>query len=311
MNFIIMGISEFAIHCTQALIDSGANILAFISKPESSRPNNPVSFSAFLKEKNIPYHKITDINTDEGIQLLRKYKPDYIFGALTNILKESVLEIPRYYCIGTHPTDLPFNRGRHPLHWLISMGIKESKLSFFILDEGIDTGNILAQTPYKISSSDDIGDVINNMNKAAYLGMRDVYKKLFSNPKDPGVIQDSSKINYWRKRTPHDVTIDLRMSANLITRIVRSFTLPYPCAILIYKNYKIKIKKAKISKTKLDADELQRIEPGRIISVDEKILIVKVDDKIIELECVGRIPAELLLEKYIHPPSKYFSDQTI
>ena len=65
MNFIIMGISEFAIHCTQALIDSGANILAFISKPESSRPNNPVSFSAFLKEKNIPYHKITDINTDE------------------------------------------------------------------------------------------------------------------------------------------------------------------------------------------------------------------------------------------------------
>ena len=129
MKFVIMGISELAIACTQALIDSGVEICAFISMPKKSRPNNPVDFSSFAGEKNIPYYEIDDINCSEGIKIISKYKPDYIFGALTKILKKDVLNIPKNYCIGSHPTDLPFNRGRHPLHWLISMGIKESKLS--------------------------------------------------------------------------------------------------------------------------------------------------------------------------------------
>ena len=78
MNFIILGISEFAIHCTQALIDSGANILAFISMPESSRPNNPVDFSSFVGENNIPYYELDDINCSEGIKILIFLRLDYI-----------------------------------------------------------------------------------------------------------------------------------------------------------------------------------------------------------------------------------------
>ena len=85
MKFVIMGISELAIACTQALIDSGVEICAFISMPKKSRPNNPVDFSIFVGEKNIPYYEIDDINCSEGIKIISKYKPDYIFGALTKI----------------------------------------------------------------------------------------------------------------------------------------------------------------------------------------------------------------------------------
>ena len=311
MKFIVIGISELAIYCAQALLDSGAEICALISMPEKSRPNNPADFSSFVAKNNITYHELENINSSEGIKLLREYKPDYIFGALNEILTNEVLEIPNRYCIGAHPTDLPFNRGRHPLHWLISMGITESKLSFFIVDEGIDTGNILIQIPFKISSSDAINDAVNNMNKSAYAGMKKVCNKLLSDPSYRGYKQDNSRANYWRKRTPHDVTLDLRMPADLITRIVRSFTIPYPCANLIYKKNIIKIKKAKIVTTNVRVEELQRIEPGRIISADEKTMIVKVDDEIIELVCLDQIPEELLSAKYIHPPSKYVNECNI
>lgn len=58
-------------------------------------------------------------------------------------------------------------------------------------------------------------------------------------------------------------------------------------------------------------EQLQRIEPGRIISVDNKTIQVKVDDGIIKLECLNKIPEELLIAKYIHPPSKYISKYNI
>ena len=66
------------------------------------------------------------------------------------------------------------------------------------------------------------------------------------------------------------------MPADLIIRIVRSFTLPYPCANLIWKKHTIKIEKAKVVNTTLNAKELKRIEPGKIISAEEKRLIVNV-----------------------------------
>ena len=72
--------------------------------------------------------------------------------------------MPNNFSIGTHPTALPFNRGRHPLHWVIDLGISETKLSFFKMDEGVDTGNIILQCPFQIDEGDEIEDVNSKMN---------------------------------------------------------------------------------------------------------------------------------------------------
>ena len=132
------------------------------------------------------------------------------------------------------------------------------------------------------------------------------------NTPSPSVkIQNHKLANYWRKRTSHDVTLDLRMPADLIIRIVRSFTLPYPCANLIWKKHTIKIEKAKVVKTALLGEELKRIEPGKIISAEDNTINIKVDDEIIELVSIDPIPNELLSVKYIHPPSLYINKYNI
>lgn len=94
-------------------------------------------------------------------------------------------------------------------------------------------------------------------------------------------------------------------------RIVRSFTLPYPCAILIFENHVIKIKEVTLMKTEKCCEELQRIEPGRIISIDCNKITAKAEDKIIELLSVDPIPKEMTTVKYIHPPSKYIVQHDI
>ena len=101
------------------------------------------------------------------------------------------------------------------------------------------------------------------------------------------------------------------MPADLIIRIVRSFTLPYPCANLIFREHIIKIEKAKVVNTTLKAKELKRIEPGKIISAEDNTINIKVDDEIMELVCIDLIPDELLSAKYIHPPSMYINKHNI
>lgn len=304
MKFIVLGTTEFAVRCAQALLDSGAEV-SVISMPKDALPLNSADIQGFAKKRNIPFYEAEDINSPNSTALLRKHKPDYILSSWPMIIKKEVLEIPRM-CIGTHPTELPHNRGRHPLHWLIALGFSGSKLSFFRMDEGIDTGKVLLQVPFSIGKNDHIKDVISKLNEAAYKGTKTLYEQLrISMPE--GAAQEHAKANYWRKRTPHDTILDLRMPSATIMRIVRSFSQPYPCAKLIFENRAIKISNASIAQTSLSNEEVQQTEPGKIISAEGKHIKVKADDGIIDLESTAPLPENLAKAKYIHPPSKYLS----
>ena len=171
--------------------------------------------------------------------------------------------------------------------------------------------DMLLQVPFTIASNNTINDLNDKMNQTAYEGTIKLCKKLQFHPSYKGKKQKHQLANYWRKKTAHDITLDLRMPADLIIRIVRSFTLPYPCANLIFREHLIKIEKAKVLKTALQKEELKRIEPGKIINAENNTINIKVDDEIIELVCIDPIPDELLSVKYIHPPSMYINKHNI
>ena len=64
-------------------------------------------------------------------------------------------------------------------------------------------------------------------------------------------------------------------------------------------------------KTDKSYEDLQRIEPGRIISIDSRKITAKAGDKIIELLSIDPLPKEMTTAKYIHPPSKYIMQHDI
>ncbi len=304
MNFLILGTSEFDIYCANAILASKNEICIMVSMPKKLRPENSYNIELFSAKNNIPYIEIEDINSKSSIRLLKSYNVDYIVGSWPKIIRKEALEIPNKFIIGTHPTDLPFNRGRHPLHWLIALGISKTKLSFFKIDEGVDTGEVLLQLPFRIEKNESIRELNYKMNQVAYVGMLELCGLLESNVQAKK--QNHKQSNYWRKRTPHDVTLDLRMSADLIKRLVKSFSLPYSCANLIFRNEVIKITDINILVSVLDDEELRRIEPGRIIKAGGNKITVKVDDQLVELISLLPLSKQLLESKYIHPPTTYF-----
>ena len=237
---------------------------------------------------------------------------DYIYSTWPYIIKEDVLNVPRHFVIGSHPTKLPFNRGRHPLHWLISMGIPESYVSFFIMDKGIDSGNILIQERYSCEYNYGIQDVYENMMQAYKTAIRKTCALLEKNPDYPGTRQNENLVNYWRKRNIFDLIIDFRMRALDIERLVKSFNRPYECAVLLHKEEMIRIQNAQvIDYAGMDA-QLERLEPGRVIWIKEGCIAVKTADKIVRLDVDENTNMlEMQFGRYIYPSMKYITENTV
>tara|TARA_Y100000588_G_C14230714_1_gene915151 strand:- start:367 stop:1359 length:993 start_codon:yes stop_codon:yes gene_type:complete len=320
MNVIVLGTTNFSLKAAEGFLDNGYHISALINMPENVRPQNSANVKEYASYRKIAYYEIEDVNSQASIDILSSQSPDLIFLSWPKIIQSQVIQVPKYCCIGTHPTNLPFNRGRHPLHWLITQGIPETKLSFFVVDEGVDTGDILLQQSINIKENDTISDVSNRIDEAVYEGVSGLVDTLnefesgYEADKNTKIndyckVQDPKLANYWRKKTPFDVTLDFRLSTQDLIRIVRSFTLPFPCANLIFEDYIIKVIEAyegNYTNYNLSVP-INYIEPGKIIQVKSNHIIVKTNDGFVELVCRDKLPKKLKSAKYIHPPIKYLS----
>ncbi len=305
MRFIVLGTSAFTLQSACGLLASGAQIAAMVSLPKALLPDNSTDVAGFAKENNLTYLEIGDVNEKESLDVLSSFHADYLFSTWPKIIKKELLALPKYFTIGTHPTDLPHNRGRHPLHWLIVLGITQSKLSFFKMDEGVDTGALLHQEPFAVTGSDTIVTLAEKVNSLAFSGTRTLCSILNKDPSYAGKTQNHSQANYLRKRTLFDVMIDPRMSATMVLRTVQSFVPPYPAAILLVEDQVLRIVSAGISKTHLDPEEVKRMEPGKVVTITGNILCIKIEDALVDLYFDRDIPAILTNLKYVHPPAKY------
>ncbi len=304
-KFAVLGTSTYVLSCAQAIIDAGHEIVVFGSIPLDSQPLNSADVSAFAAQINSDYFECSDINHPEIVTLLKSYNVDYIFCSWPRLLKEEVLSIPKYYCIGSHPTELPLNRGRHPLHWLIVLGSKGSALTFFIMDKGVDSGEILLQKHFTIEPNIGIAVLNDLVNLVGYEGMLHICNNVIQQPKVALQKQDNSIATYWRKRGFFDCIIDPRMSVDAIMRLVRSYAPPYPCASLIVSEHQaLKVKAAYFAKD-YDLEFIKYKEPGLVIRVDGSRLTIKVDDGVVTLDILDNSDVELQNLKYIYPPMRY------
>jgi len=219
------------------------------------------SFDSIATKYDIPLQKVNNINDIENIELIKKIKPDLILVlGWSQLLKNEILSIPNITVIGSHPTELPKYRGRAPIPWTILKELKESALTFFYIDEGIDDGDILDQEKFFITEKDDSTSLYHKMTE---IGKKMIIKNLekFENNCATRTKQlQSNFIETWKKRTPEDGFIDWSKTSKDIHKLIRASTFPYPGAFTFFKQSKITIWKSSIIE--------QKNSPGIISNVD-------------------------------------------
>ena len=96
----------------------------------------------------------------ECINMLKEMKPDFIVVvAFGQLLTKEVLDIPKYGCINLHGSILPMYRGAAPIQWAVINGEKESGNTTMLMNEGLDTGDILLQDKVKITEKMTAGEL--------------------------------------------------------------------------------------------------------------------------------------------------------
>ena len=151
-----MGTPELAAKVLQKQLDAGFNIVAAVTQPDKPKGRGGKIAMSPVKElcleKGIPVMQPERAKSDEFFEELKAFEPDMItVAAYGKILPKRVLELPRFGCINVHTSLLPKYRGAAPIQWPILDGETETGVTIMYMDEGCDTGDIIAQRRTEIT----------------------------------------------------------------------------------------------------------------------------------------------------------------
>src|ERR1700682_2311951 len=124
-----------------------------VEPPLQARPMLPMlqsslhnSITNIAWKQNIPVWEVASMSAPETINLFSQYQPDIMCVACFSLyIPRAILDIPRLGCLNVHPSLLPANRGPDPLFWTFHQGNDETGVTIHMMDEGLDTGPIVAQ----------------------------------------------------------------------------------------------------------------------------------------------------------------------
>lgn len=164
LKIVIIGYGEMLTNLIAAALDANCEIVGILRK-ETVKYNpfikkikdiiNPSVEYNYIKSYNLPEINARGVNTDSFRKALLKLNPDVILvGSWGEKLKKATYDIPKIASINAHPSLLPKYRGPNPYFWVIKNQEQTTGVTFHLIDEGYDSGAILAQEEIKIYPSD-------------------------------------------------------------------------------------------------------------------------------------------------------------
>lgn len=254
MNIVFIGASAFGEKCLRHIVKISRNsddirITGVVTAPCQF----PISYNkkgmtnvlhadvtSICHEHNIEMTTITDGMRGEGLfNTVEAWKPDlFIVAGWYHMVGKKWRDLAPAY--GLHASLLPDYSGGAPLVWAIINGERETGITMFEFDEGVDSGRILGQKRTSIHDDDTIKTVYARIEDLGLDLLSDVLPKI-ANGSASFTTQDASKRRLVPQRKPEDGLIDWNQDAATIYNFVRAQTKPYPGAFFMNDGKKITV----------------------------------------------------------------------
>ncbi len=267
-----------------ALLSHRANVVGVLEL----QPDDSTAVSGYARlhdvaiEAGVPCVGFQKLNEPEVVAQVREWQPDLLFVVgLSQLVKAELLSVPTLACIGFHPTCLPRGRGRAPVAWLV-LDATPGAVTFFVMDEGADSGPILVQEPFDVRPTDDAEQVTASLEQAIVRALDRWLPSLLSGEWNPQP-QDDTAATYHGKRAPEDGWIDWNKSAREIDALIRAASRPHPGAFTFLKDRKLLVWRAE-----LDTMTPFRGVIGRVLLTDpQRGVLVQTGDGLLWLSEVA------------------------
>jgi len=279
LRIVFIGTVAHSRACLSHLIQMNAGLVGVGSQPGTTYNSDFARLDDLAKAATIPYFPTKAINASETIEWIRAQAPDVIFCfGWSQLIRAELLNLAPLGVVGYHPAMLPKNRGRHPLIWALVLGLEQTGSTFFFMDDGADSGDILSQQVISIAPDDDAGNLYQKMTYTA-LAQIGTFLPHLEQGTYQRLPQDHSLANSWRKRSATDGRIDWRMPTSAIYNLVRALARPYPGATFTHEGRDITVWKTRPEPSETPSN----LEPGQVLGVSDRVITIKTGDGAIRL----------------------------
>ena len=310
MRVVFMGTPDFAVPTLAALLESRHEVVGVVTQPDRPKGRSGKLQPSPVKEKaleaDVPVLQPEKVKDPAFLPELEKLVPDVIVVvAFGQILPESVLNLPKYGCMNVHASLLPKLRGAAPIQWSVIDGDKESGVTIMQMDEGLDTGDMLAKAIVPLDEKETGGSLFDKLSEAGGRLCVETLAKLEKGEITPEK-QGESPTAYASMLDKKMGNIDWNKSAVVIERLFRGLN-PWPSAYTHLDGKTLKIWACDVL-----PQSASKGESGEILEVTKDAIHVQTGDGILvlrEIQLAGkaRMDAGAFLRGYKVVPGTVLS----
>jgi methionyl-tRNA formyltransferase len=260
LRIALIGQAAFAEKALDALLKHGDEIVHVFSPPDPPA-GRPDALTAKARELKLPLSQPTSFKTDAAAEHFIALEADLaVLAFVTLIVPERVLYAPRHQSICFHPSLLPRHRGASSINWTLIAGDKETGVSWFWPDKGLDTGPILLQKKIPVEPNDTVGSIY--FNRLFPLGIESMIEaiELVKNGRAPRLAQDESKATYEPICRDEHARVDFSKPANEVHNLIRGCD-PQPGSFADAEGRRIRLYEPSLEASSASA------APGTIVSI--------------------------------------------
>ena len=281
MRTIFFGSPEFAVPCLDALHEV-SDVVAVISQPDRPAGRGLAMRAPAVKQRalelGLDVSQPTKVRTAEFAEYLQSLEADVaVVVAYGRILPRAVLEAPRSGCLNVHASLLPRWRGAAPIQWAIVHGDEETGVTLMQMDEGMDTGPILASASTRIELDDDAATLSERLSKMGAALLREQLPRYVAGELEP-LPQDDAAATMAPLLDKSDGRLQWNKPAKAVHDQIRGMN-PWPGAHTVLGDRHIKVHRALA--TTLDPEGAR---PGEVIALDPEGILVACAEGTLEIQ---------------------------
>ncbi len=245
MKVVLLGSSRPAVVALEAL-RNGAEVVGVGAHRGESETAVEESLLAAARRLGLRTTEFDAGHRDEIDRFVHSVRPDLgLTVGFRYLLAPSTLRVPAHGWLNVHSSLLPAYRGRAPVNWAILEGERELGATLHVIDEGIDTGDIVFQERFELGDDEDVADALRKLD-VAYTRLIEKALAAARRGELPRTPMPGGGARVWPRRTPEDGEIDWTRPAVEIVRLVRAVAPPYPGAFTRIAGRRLYVYKARV-----------------------------------------------------------------
>ncbi|MGW1117879.1 methionyl-tRNA formyltransferase [Streptomyces tanashiensis] len=250
MRVVMFGYQTWGHRTLKALLDSEHDVVLVVTHPKSEHAYEKIwsdSVAELAEENGVPVVIRNRPDDEELFQRLKEADPDIIVANNWRTwIPPRIYALPKHGTLNVHDSLLPKYAGFSPLIWALINGESEVGVTAHMMDEVLDAGDIVDQRAVAVGPTDTTTDLFHktvDLIAPVTIGALD----RIAAGETEFTRQDRSQASFFHKRADEDIRIDWDWPADVLERLVRAQSAPYPAAFTFHKGKRLEVLSAVVS----------------------------------------------------------------